>query len=172
MLDQPSLALVLRLPRQGWSVGQIAALLQVDEATVFQAGRDTSETRAPAPAPPNPAAESDTRLRLSPDARRLELWLPPDALSIPSEQIAARITEECAEIGLSLEVGADVLRQRMRTWVYGAWLSILECEPPTPPVQERIEVLVPVRLAGRRRKAPIRPHRHRDPRQARAAAGP
>ena len=157
MLDQSSREIVHRLREQGWTIAQIANLLQQEESTILQVAREvpTPGVSQHETARKDLVAAATVQVRMSPDARRLQIWLPADALSIPTEGLAAQITAACADQGIPAACSAELLALRMRTWVYGTWLTLLESDPPTPPTPDRIEVVTPLRLAARRTRGDL-----------------
>src|SRR5579883_52699 len=91
-------------------------------------------------------------IRLSADARKLEILLPVDALPTPTDVLLAQIKAECARLGIHGDLTARELEERMRSCVYGAWLTVMEAVPPVPPLDGRVELLLPVTAASGRRR--------------------
>src|SRR5579883_2011598 len=90
------------------------------------------------------------KVRLSPDALRLEALIRPDAMILPTETLLAVIQGLCAPLGVTLSMTADELAARMRAYRWGTWLTLVEGSAPTPPRDDRVEPLVPLPVARRR----------------------
>ena len=84
-------ATIYHLNRIGWSLAQIADVVDVDPDTVMRVIREAPDGLDSAVAAAPPLA-----IRLTKDARRLRIVLPSDALREPTEVVLARIKEHCA----------------------------------------------------------------------------
>jgi hypothetical protein len=137
---------IYHLNRIGWSFTQIAEAVEIDPDTVMRVLREAPEGVGAAVAAAPPLA-----IRLTKDARRLRIVLPSDALREPTSVVLGRITEHCAIHHIDLALTQEDLEERLRTCVYGSWLTIGEATPSTPTVDERVRILVPV-ITGREKQ--------------------
>jgi hypothetical protein len=137
-------ATIRHLSAMGWAIAQIAECVGCDRDTVLQVLRHVPSVAEPTlrPAP--------LTIRLTTDARRLRIMLPADAAPTPTAGLLARIQAHCAEHHIDLALTEKELEERLRTCVYGAWLTIGEATRPIPPTDERVRVLTPVMIGQRR----------------------
>ncbi len=119
---------IFHLNRMGWSFTQIAEAIEIDPDTVMQVLREAPEGLGGAAVAAPPLA-----IRLTKDARRLRIVLPSDALREPTTVVLARIKEHCARQHIDLALSLEDLEERLRTCVYGSWLTIGEAATPLPP---------------------------------------
>jgi hypothetical protein len=137
-------ATIRHLGDMGWSLAQIAECVGCDRETILQVLRS-------APSDPEPLLRpAPLNIRLTEDARRLRILLPADAAPASTAVLLARIHAHCADHHIDLALGEKELEDRMRTCVYGAWLTIGEAIPPTSPTDERVRVLTPLVIGTRR----------------------
>lgn len=87
---------------------------------------------------------SPVTVRLSEDALHLEAFLAPDAPLLPLDALVALIKEQSARLGVYLPLTPRDLEARLRSSRRGAWMTLLTGTLPTPPVDGRVELLVPV----------------------------
>lgn len=87
------------------------------------------------------------QLRLSADGCRLELFLPTDALLCSTEALLHQIQQECLRGGLQVPLNREYLAARLRACRYGTWIALIERIPPRQPVDEQVELLVPVAVS-------------------------
>ena len=147
-LDRP---LIHFLKRQSWTPATIAELLGQDQEAILAVWREPIATAPASKAAPFTAKiEPTLRVRLSPDARRLQILLPAKALPLPTEVLLAQIQDHCIRQKIEGFLTAQELARRMQTWVYGTWLTVLEAIPPTPPTPGRVQLLVPVKTVASR----------------------
>lgn len=94
-------------------------------------------------------------VRLSPDALYLEVLLAPDAMAIPVEALAALIREHSNRLDVTIPLTPHDVETLLRSRRGGRWMTLLSGTAPTPPVDGRVELLVPVPVstAGRTRCA-------------------
>ncbi len=138
-------ATIRYLSRMGWTTTQIAEAVGCDRDTILQVLRDSlGQIAQPVSVPP-------LTIRLAKDARRLQIVLPADALPVPTAVLLALIRAHCANQNIDVKLTQEELEARLRTCVYGSWLTIGEATSPTPSTDERIRILVPV-LTGRKRR--------------------
>jgi hypothetical protein len=92
------------------------------------------------------------QVRLSPDARRLEAFLPATAMQMPRGLLLRQILEACQGLEIEAPLTLGALEESLRECVYGAWVPVLAAMPPQPPVDGRVELLVaaPVLSSGLR----------------------
>ncbi len=86
-------------------------------------------------------------VRLSPDALHLEIFLAPDAPLLRSDALAVLIQRDSARLNVHLPLTVRDLDARLRSARRGAWITLLSGTEPTPPVDGRVELLVPVPIA-------------------------
>lgn len=91
------------------------------------------------------------KARLSQDALRLEVRLRPDAMILSTEALWEAIYKACAPLGVNLSVMTEELAARLRSYKWGTWLTLMEGTPAAPPIDDRVELLVPVPVEIRRR---------------------
>lgn len=109
----------------------------------------------------NESATLPIQLRLSAGAHRLDLFLPAEALTVPTDVLLAHILEQCREIGVQAPLSVAQLGARLRECCYGSWIPILERVEPVPPVDEQVELLVPVAISGQQAQANVQTVRGR-----------
>ena len=96
------------------------------------------------------AAPALVDVRLSPDALHLEIYLAPETLALPVEALVALIQEQSSHLGVDMPLTPRDLDARLRSCRRGAWITLLSGTAPTPPVDARVELLVPVPLSSAR----------------------
>ncbi len=99
------------------------------------------------------SAPSPVTVRLTSDALHLEVLLTPEAMAIPPEALAALIREHSACLGIHLPLQPRDIAARLRSSRRGAWTVLLSGTSPTPPVDGRVELLVPVPVVTDRPRA-------------------
>ena len=98
-------------------------------------------------------APSPVTVRLTSDALHLEVLLTPEAMAIPPEALAALIREHSARLGIHLPLQPRDIAARLRSSRRGAWTVLLSGTSPTPPIDGRVELLVPVPVVTDRPRA-------------------
>lgn len=83
-------------------------------------------------------------VRLSADARRLEILLDAAALSVPVETVMTQLLAECERLGVAELPTEGMLLSCLGSWKPGVWQTLLEAEGPGVSLDARVEVLVPV----------------------------
>jgi len=89
-------------------------------------------------------------VRLSPDHMHLEVRFTGEAHGTPRAQIVATILEECVRLGVTTPPTSKDISTFLSTGRPGEWAVLHKGTQPGPPVDGRIELLVPVSVAGAR----------------------
>ena len=88
------------------------------------------------------------QLRLSEDGRTLEVFLPVNYLSVSTAVLLEQIRQQSEVLQLYAPLNAENLAASLRECRYGTWIPILKRMLPTVPVDEKVELLVPVAVSG------------------------
>ena len=96
-----------------------------------------------------PAPELIT-LQLSADAMKLDVCFTRQALHVPRAELIEELGAQCAQYGLVFTPTLPYLDILLTKFSPGTWITLLKGTESAAPVDGRVEVLVPLQVAGTR----------------------